>query len=163
MTQPSHFKIYLAGYISEKKLDKCLAWRQQIRKYYENWKGKERYPIDFLDPLNGEFGNITKQGLQCVIPGKALVYRDYNSIKIADLLVANLNTFGGKRPLTGTIYELAWAWEMKKPVIVITEDDNYKFHPFIVDTAAIIVKSVDELLQEKLINYFFKGKVSAEG
>jgi len=162
LVQSSHFKIYLAGYINNNKLKECAEWRDKIRTHYENWKGKERYPIDWLDPLNGEFGYITKEGLQCALPGKALVDRDYNSVKIADLIIANMDTFGAQRPLTGTIFELAWAWLMHKPVIVITNDDNYKFHPFITDTASIVVPSVKELLENKYINYFFKGKVSAE-
>jgi len=155
------FKCYLAGYINEKKLEECYAWRKQVREYYDGWKGKERYPIEWLDPMNGEIGTITKEGLACKLPGKALVHRDYNSVKVADLIIANLDTFGETRPLTGTIYELAWAWSMEKPVIVITDEDNYKFHPFIVDTASIIVPTVEKMLESKIVNYFFKGKVNA--
>jgi len=154
------FTVYLAGYINDKKIEECFAWRKQIRDHYEHWKG-EKYPIDWLDPMNGEFGTITKSGLQCVLPGKALVHRDYNSVKVSDLIIANLDTFGETRPLTGTIYELAWAWSMEKPVIVITDEDNYKFHPFIVDSASVIVSSIEELLEKKYINYFYKGKVNA--
>ena len=156
------FTVYLAGYINEKKIEECFAWRKQVRDYYDNWKGKEKYPITWLDPMNGEFGTITAGGLKCVLPGKALVHRDYNSVKSADLIIANLDTFGETRPLTGTIYELAWAWSMEKPVIVITDEDNYKFHPFIVDTASIIVPTVEKMLESKIVNYFFKGKVSAQ-
>lgn len=155
--------IYLAGYISGKKIEKCMEWRKEVRKHYDNWKGKERYPIIWLDPLNGEqFGKITSDGLKCDIPGKALVHRDYKCVSIADLLIVNMDTFGETRPLTGTIYELAWAWKNETPVIVITQDQNYKEHPFIKDTASIIVPSVKDMLDKKIINYFWKGLHSAQ-
>jgi len=119
---------------------------------------KEKYPITWLDPLNGqEIGTITSKGLKSNIPGKAFVHRDFNCVKMADLLIANLDTFGDTRPLTGSIYELAWGWYFKTPTIIITTEQNYKEHPFIVDTASIIVPSVDELLEKKYINYFYKG------
>jgi len=153
------YSIYLAGYISGKKLNECLKWRKDLRLHYKalDW------PIIWLDPLNGEtFKDIDTEGLKCSIPGKSLVHRDYASVCQANLLVVNLDTFGEIRPLTGTIYELAWAWEQHKPVIIITTERNYKEHPFIKDTASIIVSNLEELIQKKYINYFYKGTVSAK-
>ena len=77
-------------------------------------------------------------------------------------MVVNLDTFGEIRPLTGTIYELAWAWEQHKPVIIITTERNYKEHPFIKDTASVIVSSLEELIEKRYINYFYKGTVNAK-
>jgi nucleoside 2-deoxyribosyltransferase len=155
------FRIYLAGYINNEVIDKCVEWRKQIALYFNSnpkWQGV----ISFLDPLNGDdMKNITEEGLKCSLPGKALIHRDYNSIRSADLIVANLDTFGEDRPIVGTVFELAWAWEFKKPVIVITDDDKYKFHPFIMDTASIIVSNVEELLEKKYINFMFKGQNNA--
>lgn len=150
-------KIYLAGYIQGSKIEECIAWRKKIRETYDNWKGKERYPITWLDPLNGQnFATITPDGLKSSIPPKALVMRDFNCIKESNIIIANLDTFGEERPLTGTMYELAWAWYLKKITIVITDELHYKEHPFIKDTG-IIVPSVDELIEKKYINYFYKG------
>jgi len=155
-------KIYLAGYINDKVLDKCIRWRKKIRDYYDNWKGKEKYPIIWLDPCNGEtLGSIELEGMKCKIPGKALVHRDFNDVKTADLLIVNTDTFGENRPLVGTIYELAWAWYLKKPVIMINRDPLWANHPFSLDTVSIYVSTVEELLEKKHINYFFKGTVSA--
>jgi hypothetical protein len=48
-------KIYLAGLIEGSCIDKCYSWRKKIREHYENWKDSgKKYPISFLDPLNGE-------------------------------------------------------------------------------------------------------------
>ena len=154
--------IYLAGFISGNVLDKCLAWRKKIREHFDlrpKWHGE----ITFLDPLNGQKAEeINEEGLKSNIPGKAFVKRDHKCVKIADLLIVNLDTFGETRPLTGTIYELAWAWLYNIPVIIITTDPNYKEHPFIKDTACIMVSSVEEILEKDYIEYYYKGLVSAE-
>lgn len=153
------FSIYLAGFINGNRIEECKKWRKYLRMYYQS----KDWPIAWLDPLNGEeFGEIDAEGLKCAIPGKCLVDRDYRSVRQADLLVVNLDTFGEQRPLTGTIYELAWAWQQHKPVIIITTDKNYKEHPFIKDTASVICESLDELLEKKYINYFFRGTVTAK-
>jgi hypothetical protein len=164
--------IYLIGYISGEKIKECSEWRKKLRDRYEHWKLKEtyadakweRYPISWLDPLNGKaFEDIDKDGFIAKgITAEAIMHRDYQSVKKADLLIANLDTFGSTRPLTGSMFELAWAYDAHKPVIVITQDLNYINHPFIKETASIIVPTVDELIERKLINYFFKGWVNAE-
>ena len=155
------FTVYLAGYMSGEKLQECIGWRKQVREYFDlnpKWHGQ----IQFCDPFNGqELHTIDFGGLHSSIPDKALIHRDYNSVKISDVVIANLDTFGATRPITGTVYELAWAWEAKKPVIVITTDENYLNHPFILDTASFIFKSVEEMLESKAIHYFYQGKHSA--
>ena len=155
-------KIYLIGYISNNRLQECLAWRKKIREHFDlqsKWHGK----IEFLDPLNGKaLEMIDDEGLKSNIPAKAFVKRDHKCVRIADLLIVSLDTFGEKRPLTGTIYELAWAWLYKTPVIIITTDPYYTNHSFIQDTACIIVSSVEELLEKDYIQYYYKGLVTAD-
>ena len=170
------YTIYLAGYISGKKIKECSEWRKRVREHYEHWrkpirndKGKkvgimeERYPICWLDPLNGkDFEDIDSKGLHAKgVTNEAIVHRDYNCVKSADLIIANLDTFGCIRPLTGTMFDLAWAYDSHKPVIVITTEPNYKNHPFITETASLIIPSVDDLIKKKYINYFYKGAVNA--
>lgn len=152
---------YLSGYINEKKLKQCSGWREKIIEHYENWNDGEGYPIIWLNPMNGELEDIKNEGMESAIPGKSFLYRDFNAVKQADIIVVLLDTFGAKRPLIGTLYEIAWAWQMRKFVIVITKDKYYLNHPFITDTASIIVSSVEELLEKKYLNWFFKGLVTA--
>lgn len=162
-SMPRVIKIYLAGYMSGSCLDECLGWRKAIIKHYENWKGAGLpYPVEFLDPFNGpELNTISKDGLKSAIPGKAIVYGDFMSVQEANLLVVNWNTFGQERPMIGTPSEMAWAWMMKKPVITIMPDDKLKEHPFLSEFSTVFVKSVDELLERKLINYYYKRVNSA--
>jgi len=83
------------------------------------------------------------------------------SVKSADLLVANLDTFGGSRGPIGSYYELGAGLILNKPTIIICPDANLQRHPFI-KKASVIVNSVDELLEQKWINYFFKRFAGAD-
>jgi nucleoside 2-deoxyribosyltransferase len=113
--------------------------------------------------MNGHaISTLTPDGLKSVIPGNALVVRDLKCVEHSDLVIANLNTWGEKRAPTGTICEVAIAGYTNKPLIVITDDYNYREHPFIVEFASIIVPTVEELLEKKFIDYFYKGKVTAK-
>ena len=152
------FKVYLAGFISGKKIAECMGWRERIAVHYM----KKAWDIIWLDPINGKaIATITPDGLKSNMPAKALVARDITSVQETDLLIANLHTFGELRAPTGTICEIAIAGYLRKPMIIITDDINYTEHPFIRDFASIIVPTVDELLEKKYIDYFYKGKVSA--
>ena len=179
-------KIYLAGFISGNKIKECTGWRIEIREHYDNYSvlrnfkyGSDdykkdliscqntirvvaKYPIDWLDPLNGkELNSIDAQGLKSACPVNSIVHRDYMSVSQADIIVANMDTFGEQRPLTGTICELAWAWDKHKPIIMITNEAKYKDHPFLSYFASVIVKDVQTLIEEKIINHFYKGVHSA--
>jgi hypothetical protein len=154
-------KAYLAGYICGAKLKECIEWRVKIRDHYNNYKG-ERYPIEWLDPLNsGELDHIDDKGLKSNIPRNAIVQKDLLSIEHADIVIANLDTFGEVRPPIGTICEIALAWYLRKPIILITNQEHYIEHSFLSYFASMIVKDVDELLSTKYVNLFYKAINSA--
>ena len=54
------------------------------------------------------------------------------------------------------------AYQMNKPIIIISRDIYYVEHPFIKIFASVIVRSVEELLEKKYINEFYKAIVTAE-
>lgn len=158
MKESKDMSVYLAGYITDSVIDECVAWRKRLREVYDDWKGMGRYPICWLDPLNGEdYSEISHEGLKGVLPANAIVHKDYMCVKNADLIVANMNTFGQTRPPIGTICELAWAFEFHKPIVMITTDKNYINHPFMSYFTSWYVSSVDELIDKKVINQFYKA------
>jgi nucleoside 2-deoxyribosyltransferase len=149
-------KVYLAGYIQGSVLKECKAWRKRIREHYMHWKDGKEYPIVWFDPLNGE-EKVSKDGLKSSASPNAIIHRDYQCVIKCDIVVVNTDTFGEDRPLTGTMFELAWAWEHHKPIIMITKDKKYHEHPFLKNMVSDFVEDVDELLDRKLINFYFKG------
>jgi len=150
-------KVYLAGLMSGEKLKETVSWRVQIREHYSNWKNSGKpYPILFEDPYSGpELESIDPKGYTSNIPARAIIMGDYMSVKNADIIVANLNSFGGSREPLGTQWELAWCWQLQKPFIIISEDEKYSRHPFTAQ-ACIFCKSVEELINQKWLNYFYK-------
>ena len=149
-------KIYLAGFIQGAKIKECMEWRVRVRKFYED-RG-----LIFIDPLNGkEFATITPDGLKSSTPPHSIVHRDYRSVIDCDLIVVNMDTFGESRPLTGTICEMAWAWEHRIPIIMITNEDKYREHPFISYFASWVVKDIDELFDSDAIGYYIEGRQNA--
>jgi hypothetical protein len=175
--------VYLAGYMSGEKLKECTEWRLKIREHYRKWEKKNfsklklaeyngdlgyvekptyewlAFPIAFLDPFNGkEIETIDKKGLTSSFPPNSIVHSDYMSVCKADIVVANLDTFGADRPSIGTHWELAWTWTQKKPFILIVPEgmkETYTKHPFTAQ-ASWIVESVDELLDKKVLESFYK-------
>lgn len=153
-------RVYLAGYINNEVIEQCSEWRKKLRTHYHNYKGQV-YPITFLDPMNGEADynvKLENEGLQSRIPSRAIMLRDYHSVvKLADVVIANMNTFGRQRAPIGTIMEVAWAWEHHKPVIVISEEECWIKHPMFSSATAILCKNVDELIEDKWLQFLFKG------
>jgi len=155
-------RIYLAGFINGNKIEECVSWRRNIREFYNNYKGA-KYPIEWLDPCNGyELANIDAQGLTSNLPANMIVDKDFLSVNNSDLVIANMNTFGEERPPIGTICEITWAKFLRKPVIMISDNPLYINHPFLKDFTSVIVPTVEELLDKKYINSFFKSINSAE-
>ena len=152
-------RVYLAGTIIGKKMKECLEWRMKIRQHYSmmGWN------IAWLDPLNSshEIGSISSDGLKSSIPSQGIFDRDFLSIQNSDIIVANLDSFGESRPPVGTISEIALAWHMMKPIIVISREEHYVEHPFIKKFASLFCDTVDDLIAKKYINYYFKGIHSA--
>lgn len=149
-------KVYLAGFIQGAKIKECMEWRVKVRKYYED------NGIIFIDPLNGkEVATITPDGLKSSTPRNSIVHRDYRCVIDADLIVVNMNTFGETRPLTGTICELAWAWEHHIPIIMITNEAIYKDHPFLSYFASWVVPDINSLFDSDAIGFYLKGKKNA--
>jgi len=155
----SPMRVYLAGYMAGNVIEQCLDWRLKIRDHYENWKGDHKYPIDFLDPFNGpELDSLDGKGLKSDVPSNAIYTGDKMSVKACDLIVANLDTFEQERPMIGTFFELGWctAWD-KHFILIVPESmkDTAQNHPFL-KQASSIYYSVDQFLDSKILNYFYK-------
>jgi len=141
-------KIYLAGYISDEVLDKCLEWR--------NWFKEQCPGYVFIDPMEGEnLDSLKNKGLESDIPANAIVHRDLASVKTAGIVMVNTDTFGKERPIIGSVFEMAWAAILDKPVIVLSNDENYSKHPFVQGIASVITGDRKEAL--RILHYIMKG------
>ena len=155
---------YTAGFMAGEVQEQCLSWRKKIIKYFRYYDKDENgnnvsFPVVILDAYNGpELETIDAKGLTSNIPPNAIRDGDYLSVKKADILIINLDNFGCDRFSWGTPTEMAWAIDLwHHPTIVICPPHLSRMvkHPF-VQRASWVVKSVDELLEQKCIQYFYK-------
>lgn len=151
------------------------------------------FPFAFLDPFNGkEFESIDGKGLTSNIPANAIFDGDYLSVKTAHGIIANLDDFfldflkefntrpatlkkayeainflinkiTGKRDMIGTYFEICWAYDQKKPVVLIVPKNKLEIamkHPFL-QRASQIVSSVEELKKNYVLETFYKRMAGA--
>lgn len=158
--------VYLGGIMLGGNMQKpTVDWRYKVRKHYSDWKGKGIYEFCFLDPWNGEVDAVVdNEGLtNNKINGKTIFAGDKQAIQKADVIVANFNQFGSKRPSVGTYFECGMALAWNKPLILIVPENEFERwnkHPF-TSQAVAIYKSVDEFLNSKILNWFYKRTNSA--
>lgn len=137
--------VYLAGFICGRKLKECIEWRNKLK------NDKRLKGLIFLDPFQGkDLPTITPEGLKSSVPGAVVFQRDFISVKNSDILVVNLDTFGDNRPPVGTLFEMAWAYLLRKPIITIAKEAHYKFHPFIANSSSVIVPKVEDAVKHIL-------------
>jgi nucleoside 2-deoxyribosyltransferase len=132
-------KIYLAGLIHTNVQD-TLNWRLGARAELDG-------DFEVLDPLRGKEHIYQRGGdseadrtgglVTTMMSPRALMQRDFADVRAADVILANLYDYISGRPLTGTIYELAWAWERHKPVVAFCPNGYWiREHPFVSETVS---------------------------
>lgn len=138
--------VYLAGLISTDYPD-SLLWRIEVAPILEAhefdvlspMRGKERLALESMD------GGLTDPNLT----SRDIILRDYHDVVESDVILMHLESFGSPRPLLGTICELAWAWEMKKPIIAIVDPDNKLMlnHPFVKEAVSHYFHSTEDAIE----------------
>lgn len=76
---------------------------------------------------------------------KAIKSKNYIDVHECDVMVAYLpKEANDRRPSYGTIMEIAWAHEARKPVILVSDDPAVYGHPVIAESVQWIVSTLDE-------------------
>jgi len=146
-------KVYLAGTIATTD-DYFQRWRLDACKFLKN------HGVMPLSPLSQkEAGTSQDGGITSAIPNDAILMRDYAMVKSSHLVLANLKIIGDKgkveKPIIGTFFEMAWAWEANKPIIAVVEPDNYLFnmHPFLAKTITQKFPTLEDAL-DNIVSYW---------
>ncbi|KKL99948.1 hypothetical protein LCGC14_1809300 [marine sediment metagenome] len=146
--------VYLAGFISTEHPE-TFEWRNRV-----GFTLQQVHGFQTLSPLRGK-AELTRTSTDGGISSTEhtphdIILRDFGDIARSDLVLVNLNTYGSTRPLVGTIFELAWAWEHRKPVIAFCEADNYlmRKHPFVQESVAHYFEAEQEAVKYILHNYW---------
>jgi len=145
--------VYLAGHIGKLSYNDATDWRTEVAMAFNKPEPTDSFSmrryIKCLDPMrHKEFlENETLLAVEADVydhplaTSKGILMRDFNDVKVANLIFVNLLT--SKSPSIGTTLELAWAHVLQKPVVIVAaKDDLHTNHPMIAAMNFVVVDSL---------------------
>ena len=150
--------IYLCGPMTENTPEQADGWRQEAEKQLRSAGFRVSSPMRNKGMLSkGERMGMKyeKYGDVPELRAQAIFARDQFDVRQADALLANMTEVGRAYrysrpyyknevadvpiPSIGSDFEIAWAYILNKPVILVAPDGNpYAEHPFLLGAANII-------------------------
>lgn len=145
--------VYLAGGIAGLPGTQTVDWRKEAAdKLYTNHGIFSLSPMRGKEVLSRSSAPIATNFMQYEAYGpfftaRGIMTRDYNDVCRADALLVNL--LGLVKPSLGTIMELAWAWQLRTPAVVVMEPTGnpHDGHPMIHEAIPFRVASLDEAIE----------------
>lgn len=141
--------VYLAGGIAGLSGQEATDWREYAARWL--WQPhliSTRNPMrakKFLSQqksISRDFHEYAASGV--FFTSRGIMTRDFNDVKQCDALLVNL--LGATVPSLGTIMELAWAYALQKPAVVVIEASGnpHDLHPMIHEAMPFRVTTLDE-------------------
>ena len=135
-------KIYLVGGIGGLTYTKATEWRNEVKRAFVGL-------AECLDPMRGKDDALEgSESMQDSYEGfllcqrKAICARDLNDIRRADLTLANF--LGVQMISRNSLFELGFAVALSKPIIVVSEPDNFNLCSFVAESAAVVMPFLQE-------------------
>ena len=151
--------IYLAGPIAGLTENEATTWRNEVS---EQLREASNGNIVGISPLRCE---PVEPGMTYTTPGavdkmwsapRAINAKNWLDTESADLVLAYLpKEMNDRRPSIGTIIEIGWTIGLKKPLIVVSDDNQMLDHPLIECNAAWRFNHLEDAL-EVIIGLFGK-------
>ena len=139
-------KIYLAGPITGSSYAEATGWREEAAEKlrrrglvgFSPLRGK-KYLAEFRENIPGG-GPALEQELSTPA---AIVMRDFYDVQSSEAVLFYL--LGAKRVSIGTMREMAWAFDYKKPAVLVMEPrGNIHEHWFVRQMCGIHAETLDE-------------------
>lgn len=119
--------VYLCGGINGLSDSDCKDWRNKVKESLDGL-------YHFLDPMRRDYRGKEDQSVHSIVHG------DYHDIDKSDIILALVD-----KPSWGTAMEIHYAFEAKKEVISITNQE--KVSPWLKYHSHVMIKSLDEAIQ----------------
>ena len=140
--------VYTAGPITGCTFNGCTDWRAEVARQLDKLSRRE---IQCLSPMRHK-DYLAKQSVildtyedTVLSSQRGIVARDELDVHRADAILVNL--LGATRVSIGTMFEMAWAWRAKVPMIVAVDfqqDGDPHDHAFVREVSPIRVTSLEE-------------------
>jgi len=139
------FKVYLAGPIRGLTFVGSTSWRNYVKNLfrpeiiaYSPLRGKDEVLANL--PIIDDRTNPVNHPLTL---RKGVVTRDRYDVLSSDLIFVNL--LGAHEKSIGTMFELAWAHDHGKPIVLAMEDKgNPHDHTFVREVAGFVLPTLEE-------------------
>lgn len=123
--------IYLAGAIKGTTYEESTSWRDYV---LENIDSR----IDCYSPMRGKdyligLGEMPDTFNSILSTQSAIMTRDMYDVASVDALIVYL--VGAKRVSIGTMIEVGAAYALRKPIILVMEEENVHRHPMLLEAA----------------------------
>jgi len=133
--------VYLSGPISDMTYSGAADWREALTSIFLH------NGFRVLDPMRGKSflstqARIKREVYEALerpdLTDKALVNRDHADVVTADIVLVNL--LPAKQVSIGTMFELAWAMQKRKIVVIVMQEGNIHDHPFVRESGVIFTR-----------------------
>ena len=142
-------KVYLCGGIQGMTYAECVQWRTRVGDVLD------QHGIEALSPMRGKAylqreTSIKDSYEQHRMSTKAAIFaRDKWDCLRADIILCNL--LKAKSVSIGSMFEIAWAQDHGKYIIVVMEDVNPHVHAFVQEAASLIIPTMSEAIKHLLV------------
>lgn len=152
--------VYLAGPIAGCTKEEGNEWRDWVQ---------DRLPHNIIgiSPLRCEplvdGKRYTEQGAvdKMWSDARAISAKNWLDTESSDLVLAYLpKEMNDRRPSIGTIIEIGWAIGLRKPLIVVSDDEQYMEHPLIQRNASWRLDNLEDAVE--VITGLFSDYVSTK-
>ncbi len=143
-------QVYLVGLISSNP--ETFKWRQKAtkllgEKFVVANPVLSKFDKDNLKENKGDEESFWAEALKEDKAARLLAPKSHAHVKASDVILVNLE-LADERPMVGSLFELAWAWFYRIPVVAVCDpkkrDSIYAIHPFIQDTVTHWADSVED-------------------
>ena len=139
--------VYLAGPIAECDDKEANEWRDWVI-------SRLPYGIIGISPLRCE---PLKEGMRNTDPGatekmwsdpRAIATKNWLDTESCDLVLAYLpQELNERRPSYGTVIEIGWAIGLRKPLVVVSDDEYLMEHPLIQHNASWRLDNLEDAVE----------------
>jgi hypothetical protein len=138
------FLLFLSGPITGLSFEGSTDWRKYVAKNLPPH-------ITAVSPMRGKeyLAGVSQieasYELHPLSSQKGITCRDRMDVMRCDAILVNF--LGSTKVSKGSIMEIAWADILRKPIILVTEEENIHNHPMIHEVAGFITDSLDEAIK----------------
>lgn len=140
--------VYLAGPITGLTYQGCTDWREEMIRQLAQHQIKGLSPMRMKAYLE-QYGIMKAdarpeyEAAGLFSSQRAIVTRDHYDCTHCDVLLVNL--LGAKTVSIGTMFEVAWAWMKRTPIVLMIEQTgNVHEHMFVNETYGFRVTNMDD-------------------